>query len=108
MAELGSPASKRGFHIAHLNCQSLCNKFDMVKVHISELNFDVFTLSKTWLSESLTSDLFDIQGFDLVRWDRSWTNQNHLNVKKGCGIAAYVRHGDQLFNNRIARVQPEQ
>ena len=90
---LQSPASHKGFHIAHLNCQSMCNKFDIVKLHVSEQKFDIFSLSETWLNESLTSDLFEIDGFTLIRWDRSWKNQGEYKAKKGGGIAAYIRQG---------------
>ena len=56
------PTTKRGFHMAHLNLQSMNNKADLVKYYVKELGFDLFTFSESWLNPILPSSLFAISG----------------------------------------------
>ena len=83
--------NKRGFHIAHLNCQSAKNKLDLLKFEIKKLNFDVFMLSETWFNEMLSNQLLLIDGYDLIRLDRSWKKDNEPNIKRGGGVAIYIK-----------------
>ena len=72
-----NPTTKRGFRIAHLNYQSINNKFDIIKQQIRDANFDIFTLSETWLTSDNSSNLLEIQGYNLIRLDRSWPENNN-------------------------------
>ena len=81
------PTNKRGCHLAHLNCQSIKNKLDIIKQPIKDSKFDFFTLSETWLTESYPSELLQITGYNLVRLDRNWSEANLCEPKKGGGIA---------------------
>ena len=75
------PTTSRGLHLSHLNLQSICNKFDMVKYHINELQFDIFTFSESWLTEQTTNDMLHIKGYNLLRNDRSWSDNRNRDVK---------------------------
>ena len=59
----------RGFRIAHLNCQSMKNKLDVLNYQIHELNIEVFTLSETWLSPNFPDGLSHVEQCDFMRWD---------------------------------------
>lgn len=58
--------------------------------------FDVFTVSETWLDETIESTLLAIDGYDLFRSDRS--RLGPAGVKKGGGLAIYV-HTDCLSDS---------
>ena len=85
------PTGKRGFHIAHLNLQSINNKFDLLKIHIEQLKFHIFTFSESWLNDNITDNMLCISGFNLVRFDRQWKEGNGNQVKKGGGVGMYIR-----------------
>ena len=67
------PTTTRGFHVAHVNVQSINNKIDLVKFYVKNSQFDVFTVSETWLTNDLPTELLDVQGYDFIRLDRNWT-----------------------------------
>ena len=89
---MDSPTSQRGFHIAHLNAQSIRNKTDELSIYVQKLKFDVFTISETWLTPSFPSNLLQIEGFSLSRLDRNWNANNQTQPKKGGGVAVYIKN----------------
>ena len=91
MSNNTNPTSKRGLHIAHLNCQSICNKLDYVKLQIKLSGFDIFTLSETWLTQNYPEELLDIPLYDMIRQDRNW--EGCRENKRGGGVALYLKQG---------------
>ena len=85
------PTSSRGFHIAHLNVRSMNNKLLELYSYVRNLKFDVFTISETWLNEAFPEELLYIDGYNLLRLDRSWKEENVSHVKKGGGLAIYIK-----------------
>ena len=83
--EITYPMDKRGLHIAHLNLQSINNKFDSVKNQIKQLNFPIFTFSVSWLSDHM----INIQGYNLIRPDRQWKEDGKSEIKKGV-VLVYI------------------
>ena len=86
-----NPTQNRGFHIAHLNCQSIKNKFDIVQQQIISTNFDIFTLSEAWLITGHSSSLLEIPCYNLIRYDRSWHHENNAHPKVGGGLLFYIK-----------------
>ena len=86
------PTKGRGLHFTHLNVQSMRNKFDLLKIYVTRLNFDVFTLSETWLSDCMDNTLLEIPGFNFLRLDRAWSNHGRIVPKKGGGVGVYIRN----------------
>ena len=91
----------RGLHLGHLNVRSLTggHKFDILKHQIRNGGMEVFTLSETWLSESIPDKLVEIPNFNITRLDRSWNinQEGHLRdqtPKRGGGLAVYI--SDQI------------
>ncbi|XP_041467996.1 uncharacterized protein LOC121418283 isoform X2 [Lytechinus variegatus] len=63
-----------GIKIAHLNCQSLCNKKDELKLLLlCRATVDVMTLSETWLGENDKNNSFNVPGYTIMsRKDRAY------------------------------------
>ena len=59
-------------NLAHLNARSLKGRehFILVKETILENRFDVFTVSETWLDDSVPDLTIEIPGYHLFRIDR--------------------------------------
>ena len=67
----------------HLNCQSLASTFTEFEAMSYERNFDILTLSETWLTENQNLlDFVELSGYDLY-----YTRREN---KRGGGVAAYV------------------
>ena len=71
--------------LAHLNARSLKRRehFILVRETILENKFDVFTISETWLDDSISDLNIEIPGYNLFRIDRQ---------KRGGGVCVYVSH----------------
>ena len=69
------------------NVQSLKPKLDELRIIASNTDLDLICLTETWLSSEIESSLLNIEGYTLIRNDRS--------VKRGGGTAVYVR--DELY-----------
>ena len=79
-------SSISGLKVFHLNIRSLRNI-----AHLSQLrelarsgNFDIITISETWLNTTITSASVKLEGFKLFRLDRLH--------KGGGGVCAYIRN----------------
>nr|XP_054759650.1 uncharacterized protein LOC129265718 [Lytechinus pictus] len=56
-----------GIKIAHLNCQSLCNKKDELKLLLQcRATVDVMTLSETWLGKNDANENFNVPGYTIM------------------------------------------
>ena len=73
--------------IAHLNIRSLKSRehFLLLQHTIEEHDFDIFTISETWLDSTVDNQVMHIPGFAFFRQDRG----EH---KSGGGLAVYIRH----------------
>jgi hypothetical protein len=58
--------------------------FVLVQHTIEEHNFDIFTISETWLDSTVDSQAIQIPGFVFFR-------QDHGEHKSGCGLGVYIR-----------------
>ena len=97
----GSKKKTSNVKIAHLNVRSLkCrNHYVLVKESILANKFDVFTISETWLDNSISDLEIEVPGYDLYRVDR----QN----KKGGGICVYVlRNYKSKLLSEISLISP--
>ena len=93
MDTIQSLSNKKGFKIVHLNIRSLTKKIDQLKIMLHGSSIDVFTVSETWLTKSLSSALFDVSDYILLRQDR--TSKKGKKVKRGGGLITYIhkKHG---------------
>ena len=89
---MASPAlSTKGCRMVHLNCQSLVNKTNLVKFHVTQYLPDIFGLSETWFNPNLPNNLSLIPNYDLIRVDRAWIASGGNKDKCGGGVGLYVK-----------------
>ena len=62
---------KRGLHLIHLNINSILPKIDEIRYIAKLTNATVIGLSETKLDNAVLSSELEIEGYDLVRSDRS-------------------------------------
>lgn len=74
-----------GFHVAHFNAKSLSHNIEDVRYYLGENRLQALGISETWLTENTPSNLVDIDGYTLVRNDRSRS--------RGGGVAFYINSG---------------
>ena len=92
MYDLNSIENMRGLHIAHINARSIVNKWDSFKAQFMSTNLHILGISETWLNNKLPSNMYILSNdFTLLRNDRSWTDNNINQPKKGGGVGMYIR-----------------
>ena len=70
--------------IFYTNVRSLLGKLDELRVKIMTKNYDIIALTETWLTEDIPEQLILLQGYKLIRLDRS-SNQ------RGGGVLLYIK-----------------
>ena len=80
---------ERGMHFIHLNINSLLSKTDEIRYIAKLTNATVIVLSETKLDSTVLSSKLQIEGYDLVRSDRS---------RRGGNVACFVKNS--ISNNR--------
>ena len=100
---LENQLNQKGFHCAHLNCRSMYNKFELLSHIIQDNNskLHVLGLSETWLASSIPDSFINIEGYDIIRSDRSWTQRNSVYVKKGGGVLMYIKDNVQWSDENV-------
>ena len=77
----------KGLHFCNLNIQHIVSKMDELRITMAhEHSPDIFGMCETFLTSSVSDDQVAVDGFDLIRKDRSDT-QN----KAGGGVILYYR-----------------
>ena len=74
---------KRGMHFIHLNINSILPKTDEICYIAKLTNATVIGLSKTKLDNAVLSSELELEGYDLVRSDRS---------RRGGSVACFVKN----------------
>ena len=93
--------NSKGFHLMHLNIQSLfCkNKFDMFQQQMIDSGIDIICLSETWLKDGIHSNYIEVPGYNIMRLDRDWSENGIL--KRGGGVCMYVKKDIQYSDKDI-------
>ena len=77
----------KGLHLCNLNIRHIVPKVDDLRISMAQDNCpDVLGLCETFLSSSVSDNQIALDGFDLIRKDRSDTQ-----TKSGGGIVLYYR-----------------
>ena len=77
-----SNINDKGLSISHLNVRSLRNKREELDDFIKRNSVDLFTISETWIDNSIHSNILDIAGYIFERKDR--------NIRGG-GVGCYYK-----------------
>ena len=72
-----SLSAAKGLKFVHLNVRSLVKKIDQVRTLLADAPLDVLTLSETWLTQYLSTQLFQLDGYKTFRLDRAVTGKNN-------------------------------
>ena len=72
---------KKGLHFVHININNLLPKIDELRHLTKTTDVSVVGISETKFDNSVSSGEFEIEGHNLLRFDRSW---------RGGGVACYV------------------
>ena len=81
-----SPGNLKNFNIMHLNIRSLMAPHklkDLIDFSTVVHDFDIITLSETYLDHTITNEAVNIPGYDLYRRDRS---------RNGGGVCTYIKN----------------
>lgn len=81
-SEFNSIPNERGFKMALLNIVSLPKHFDEIKLSLSNQLIDLMAFNETRLDPTITDDYIKVNGYDVIRKDRSRT---------GGGVCIYLR-----------------
>lgn len=76
--------------MVHINVRSLRPKVNEFAILLDSNNFDVITVSETWLDSTIENALLAMEGYDLYRSDRM--RLGVTGSKKGGGLAMYVQN----------------
>lgn len=69
--------------VAHINIRSLVPKFFDLSNYVLESDFDIFTISETWLNSDISNDALKIDRYNLVRKDRKG---------RGGGVCMFIKN----------------
>ena len=90
----------RGLHLCNLNIRHLVPKLDELRISMTHNQCpDIFGICETFLTHSVSDEQLKLEGFDLIRKDRSETQnktgrgiilyfRKSINCKRGCEIEA--------------------
>ena len=73
---------KKGLHFVHININSLLPKIDELRYLTKLSNASIVGIGETKLDDSISSSEIEIEGYDLLRLDRSL---------RGGGVACYIK-----------------
>ena len=79
---LSSIPNERGFKMAFLNIVSLPKKIDEINCSMANKFIDLIAFNETRLDANITDNMINIDGYDVVRKDRS---------RNGGGVCIYLR-----------------
>ena len=89
------PYCERDLSVSHINAQSIVHKLDLIAVELGD--FDIITVSETWLDQSISSSTITIPGYqEPIRHDRN---------RHGGGVAMYFKNSVP-FTERTDLVLP--
>ena len=82
-------ASQKGFKLIHLNIRSLINKYEQLKLELANISVDIFSISETRLAAGVSTDIIQIPGYNIIRYDRNHIDYDTGLPKRGGGLAIY-------------------
>lgn len=82
-------------NICHINSCSIFRKMDQLRRILLNTNIHIICVSETWLNTSYSDEMVKIEGFRIIRHDRSRC--------RGGGIAVYIKTG---ISSKILDISP--
>ena len=82
----------RGLHFVHLNVRSILHKISELRILFKSKSLAIIAFTETWLNDSMNDEEINIDGYKVVRRDRS--------SGPGGGVCLYIRN-DIAFNINV-------
>ena len=79
----------KGLHFLHLNVRSILNKISEFRILFKRKRLSIIAFTETWLNNSINDEEIEIDGYKIIRHDRS--------SGSGGGVCFYIRN-DIAFN----------
>ena len=104
-------ANRNHTSIAHLNTQCITSKFDEFNVMINRYEFDIITLTETWLKDNIfmLDYVKNMPGYQFEYRNRSESKilNEKGEEKKGGGLACYIKNGiNYKIRTDIEKIDP--
>ena len=74
---------KQNLKFGHTNARSIPKSIDEISHTICEADLDALAVSESWLNKNLPGSLFEINGYTILRKDRT--------TKRAGGVCFYVK-----------------
>ena len=78
------------------------NKIDLLRHLIFTSNLGILGLSETWLHEAIPDNMIDINGYTILRQDRSWGQVGNLGPKMGGGVCVYIKNNYNYSDSKLS------
>ena len=72
-----------------MNIRSLVNKYEQLKCSLESNNVDIFSISETWLTEGVNSNILNINGYNFERFDWQFVDVDTGLRKRVGGLCIY-------------------
>ena len=72
----------------------------MLKLQIELSGLDIFALSEIWLSKAVPYKVVGVLSFNVCRLGRAWNSGTSVVLKKGGGLALYIRKNIQFSDTK--------
>ena len=99
--------AQSGLSFVHLNVGSLlaAGKLEQLKIQTRASKFDIFSITESWLSEGIPTELIDIRHYNVARLDRGWREGESGDAfKKGGGLVCYIKDSLQFSDTEYAHL----
>ena len=61
----------KGFHVGHINITSLTKHIEQLRFYLHDKPLDILSVNETRLYHSVDNNILHIEGYSIVRKDRS-------------------------------------
>ena len=83
--------SSKELLIIHMNCRSLVNKEEELENIVNEIHPDIICLTETWFNESIPSQAFVPDNYNIIRKDRDEGFKQKYGRNRGGGVAVLFK-----------------
>ena len=101
-AEIKGVKDSQDYLILHMNCRSINNKEDEIKMVLEELKPDILCLTETWMDESNPKQTLELPDYKVIRKDRSEGFKQFYGKSNGGGLAIIHKRNQKIKIKDIA------
>ena len=95
-------STSNGLYIASFNVHRLITHFNQAQLEIISHNYDIVAIYETWLEKSIVNSSIRIDGYDLVRCDRTGRLGGGVLIYFKSTIAARILASSEYITQKYA------